>query len=85
MEEVLDCLLLCAVAIDKVLAGATQDDLPSDGNLSVFLETNRRFGFVAVIEDNGDTGFGNARLAAFVNEVLEADLESDFPFLDVER
>jgi len=71
LEEVLDRLLLCAVAIDKVLARAAEHDLPSDRNLGIFFEANGRFGFVAVVEDYGDAGFGNARLAAFVDEVLE--------------
>lgn len=70
LEQILNRLLLRAVAIDEVFTGATEDDLAGYGYLSVFLEANWGFGFVAVVEDDSDAGFGNACLATLVDEVL---------------
>ena len=59
------------MAIDKVFAGPTKDYLPCDGDLSVLFKSDRRFDRVAVVEDNGYTGFCHTGLPALVNEILE--------------
>lgn len=58
------------MAIDEVLASSTQNDLSRDGDLRIFFETDGRLLLVVVVEHNGDTGFRNASLAAFVDQVL---------------
>jgi hypothetical protein len=45
--------------------------LSSDADLRIFLEANGRFAGVVVVEDNGDTGFRDSGLPAFVNQVLQ--------------
>jgi len=70
LEEVLDSLLLRSMAIDQVFACTPEDDLAGDRDLAMFFEADWRLLLVAVIEDNCYTGFCNARLAAFVDEVL---------------
>lgn len=70
MEEVLDGLLLRAMAIDEVLAGATEDNLSSDGNLCILFEADGRLLLVAIVEDDGYASFGDTSLSALVNQVL---------------
>lgn len=72
MEKVLDCLLLCTVAIDQVFGCAAEDNLAGDADCSIFLETDGRLFLVPVIEDNGDTGFCNSGLPALVDQILES-------------
>jgi len=66
LEEVLHGLLLCPVAVDEVLACAPKHDLPSHGYLSILLEANGRLLLVTIVEDNGNAGFGDARLTPLV-------------------
>lgn len=42
-----------------------------DGDLFVFVVAGRALGFVHVVEGDRDGGFGDARVAAFVDELLE--------------
>ena len=58
------------MAVDEVFAGAAKDDLARDGDLAIFLEADGRFLFVAIVEDDGDAGFSDACLAAFVDQIL---------------
>ena len=60
-------LLLRAMAVDKVFACAAQDDLARDRDLAIFFEANGRLLLVSVVENNGDAGFRDARLAPFVD------------------
>lgn len=71
MEKVLDCLLLCAMAIDQVFGGAAQDDLPGDANGGIFLEADGRLFLVPIVKDDRDTSFRYSGLAALVNEILK--------------
>lgn len=83
LEQVLDSLLLCSMTVDEVLALSSHHDLPSaiiaakgaylssDADLSVFFKSDGRFAGVFVVKDNGDTGFGDACLTTFVDEVLQ--------------
>lgn len=72
MEEVLDGLLLRTMAVDEVLAGAAEDDLARHGNLGILLEADGRLALIRVIEDDGNGGLGDTRLAALVDEVLDS-------------
>lgn len=55
------------MAIDKVFTCAAEDDLARDRDLAIFFEANGRLLLVSVVENNGDAGFGDARLAPFVD------------------
>lgn len=77
MEEVLHCLLLCAVAINEVFARAAENNLASNRYLGIFFEADGRFCFIAVVEDYSDTGFGDACLTALVDEVLKGQFALD--------
>lgn len=68
----MDCLLLCTVAVDQVFGCAAENDLASDADCSIFLETDGRLFLVPIIKDNGDTGFCYSGLAALVYQVLES-------------
>ena len=70
LEEVLNRLLLGAVAIDEVLAGSSQNNLSCDGDLGILFEANGRLFLLVIVEDNSDTGFCDASLTAFVDQVL---------------
>lgn len=62
--------LLGADAVDEVLACAAENDLAGYRDLGkVVVAVGTGFG-VGVIEDDGDAGFGYARLASFVDEIL---------------
>lgn len=74
LEEVLDCLLLSTVAVDEVFACATEHDLTGHRYLAILLEANWRLLLVAIVEDDSYAGFGNACLAAFVDEVLAVEV-----------
>lgn len=63
----MDGLLLRAMAIDKVFACAAEDNLARDRDLAIFFEADGRLLLVSVVENNGDAGFGDARLASFVD------------------
>ena len=67
LEEVLDRLLLGAVAVDEVFARPTQDDLSGNGDLGVVFETDGAGLFIVVVEDDGYAGFCDACLAALVD------------------
>lgn len=70
MEEVLYSLLLRAVPIDEIFAGAAQHDLPHDGDLRAVLETDRALLLVTVVECDGDARLCDSGLTALVDEVL---------------
>jgi hypothetical protein len=40
LEEVLDCLLLCAMAVYQILGCAAQNDLASHTDSGILLESN---------------------------------------------
>ena len=58
------------MAIDEIFTSSPKNDLAGNRYLSVFFEADWGLSFVAVVEDDSDTGFGDARLATFVDEVL---------------
>ena len=70
MEEVLDGLLLRAVAVDQVFACAAEHDLSSDADLRVFFESDGGLLLVAVVEDNCDACFRYSSLSALVYKIL---------------
>jgi hypothetical protein len=70
LEEVLDGLLLRAVAVDQVFACAAENDLSSDADLRIFFESDWGLLLVAVIEDDCDACFRYSGLSALVYEVL---------------
>jgi hypothetical protein len=74
LKEVLDCLLLCPVSIDKILGSTAQDNLASDTDRRIFLETDRRLLLVAIVENDRDTGLGDTCLAALVYQILAVSL-----------
>lgn len=45
--------------------------LPSNRNLGVLLKSNRCLCFIAIVEDDRDTGFRHSSLASLVDQVLE--------------
>ena len=67
LEEVLNSLLLRTVAIDEVFACASEHDLARDRDLAIFFEANGGLLLVSVVKNDGNTGFGDASLASFVN------------------
>lgn len=72
MEEILNSLLLCSVAVDQVFGGSAEDHLAGDTYCCIFFETDRRLLLISVVEDNRHASFGDAGLTALVNEVLES-------------
>lgn len=72
LEQILDCLLLGAVTIDKVFGGTAEDNLSGDADGGIFLEADRGFLFIPVVEDNGYTSFCYSSLTALVDEILES-------------
>jgi len=70
LKEILDGLLLCAVAVDQIFARAAEDDLSCNGDLRIFFKTDRRLGFILIVEDDRYTGFRDASLSTLVDEVL---------------
>ena len=76
MEEILDRLLLRAVAINEVFACAAEYDLARDRYLSIFFEPNGRLFLIPIVEDNCNASFGDTGLASFVDQVLVIDLVS---------
>lgn len=77
MEEILNGLLLCAMAVDQVFGCASEHDLAGYGDLGVFFETDGGEFLVAVVEYYCYAGFCYACLAAFVDEVLIIQVESE--------
>ena len=67
LEQVLNRLLLGAVAVDEVFARPAQDDLSSDRDLGIVFETDGTCLFVVVVEHDGHAGFCDACLAALVD------------------
>lgn len=59
------------MTVDEIFAGTTQNDLARNRYTAIFLKTNWRLGFIAIIEYDGHTGFRNTSLAALINEILE--------------
>ena len=76
LEEILDRLLLRAVAIDEVFACAAEYDLPRDRYLAIFFEPNRGLFLIPIVEDNCNASFSDTSLASFVDQVLVIDLVS---------
>lgn len=70
MEQVLDGLLLCAVAVDEVFRRSAEDNLSGDADGGIFLEADGGFLLIPVVEDDGDAGFRYAGLTALVYQVL---------------
>jgi hypothetical protein len=60
-------LLLSTVAVDEVLGSSSKDDLSGDANGGIFFESDRRLLGFSVVENDGNTGLGNASLTALVN------------------
>lgn len=71
LKHVLNGLERGLVAVDEVLADAAHGDLARDGELGHVLKGHRGLGAVRVVEDDRDTGLGDAGLAALVDQVLE--------------
>ena len=77
MEEIGHLVRRRDFAIDVVLRFAPDGNLTRDGNFFAVVVPDGRVGSVAVVEDDGDGGLGDARLALFVDElgqVPRADL-----------
>lgn len=70
LEEVLNCLLLCAVAVDEILVRAIKHDLARDADGGVLLEADRRLLRVSVVEYDSDARLLNTCLSALVDKVL---------------
>jgi hypothetical protein len=70
LKQVLDGLLLRAVAIDQVFTRASENNLASDADLRIFFESNRGLSFVAVVKDNCDARFRYSGLSTLVDEIL---------------
>jgi hypothetical protein len=66
LEEVLHSVLLRAMAIDHVFAGSVQHNLPRHRDGCVILEADGAGFLVAIVEHDGDTGFGDSSLTLFV-------------------
>ena len=58
------------MAVDEVLAGAAQHDLPCNGYLAILLEANRRLLFVTVIETYRYASLRDTCLPSLVDQVL---------------
>jgi len=67
----LNRLLLCSVTIDEVFARPSQHNLPSNADLRIFFESDRRFLLVAVVKNDRYAGFGYSCLSALVDKILE--------------
>ena len=70
LEEVLYCLLLCAVAVDEVFACSSENNLAGDADLGIFFESDGGLLFVAVVEDDCDACFRYSGLSTLVDEIL---------------
>jgi hypothetical protein len=77
LEEILDRLLLRAMAVDQILGRAAKDDLASYADGSILFESYRRFLLISVVEDDRDTSLGDTRLASFVYKILRSMLLFD--------
>jgi hypothetical protein len=73
LEEILDCLLLCAVAIDQVFTGASKNNLAGDADLRIFFKSDGGGLLVAVVEDDRNTCLGYSGLPTLVDEILAVD------------
>lgn len=65
--------LWCVIKGDKVDANEQVTDLAGDGDLRLVSKTSRHLIFVlgiGIVKDNGDAGFSDACLTAFVDEIL---------------
>lgn len=76
MKQILNSLLLGTMAVDQVFGGASENNLPSDADGGIFLETDRRLLLIPVVEDDRDTGFRYSGLAAFIDKILETRSKS---------
>ena len=69
-EEVLDPVVLDVAPIDEVFVFASDDDLPGDGDLVEVLVAQGRLLLVSIVESDGDSGLGDARLTVLVHQLL---------------
>ena len=69
-EEVLDPVVLDVAPIDEVFVFAADDDLPGDGDLVEVLVAQGRLLLVSIVESDGDSGLGDARLTVLVDQFL---------------
>ena len=69
-EEVLDPVVLDVAPIDEVFVFASDDDLPCDGDLVEVLVAQGRLLLVSIVESDGDSGLGDARLTVLVDQFL---------------
>lgn len=65
------------MSIDEVLRGAPKNNLAGDTNRGILLETDRRLLGISVVENDRDTGFGDASLAALVDQILRRRCQRD--------
>jgi hypothetical protein len=70
LEEVLNGLLLGAMAVDEVFGGAPEHDLPGYAYCGIFFEPDGRLLLVPVIEYYCNAGLGDSGLSTFVDEIL---------------
>jgi hypothetical protein len=70
LEKVLHRLLLRSVAIDKVFAGTSEDNLASNTDLRIFFEANWRLLFVFIVKYNRYARLGDTCLSALIYKIL---------------